>query len=152
MRREGWDRRDGDEVAAQLEQRQEGAVEAEARENEAVGKLRRLARHFEALDRAKRVADVDDLVERPGHAGELLRASQLRQLLECRDLERRLDLVDGLAVRRLAHAQPVPRQRREPILAHGALDVRVVIAVERDVPIPPVEADAVREDLQCLGR
>lgn len=151
--REGWDSRDRHKITAKLEVRQERPVDAEAGENQAVGEVGLLAGELEALDRAERMADVHDFVERRllRKAGDLPCSGESGQFLERGDFEGRLDLVDGLAVRRRPDAQPVPGQRGEAVLADRARHIRVVEIVQWDVPVRPVEPDAVREDLQRLG-
>lgn len=93
------------------------------------------------------MADVEDLGVRIGDAGQRGAPQARRQGPERRDLERRLDLVDGLAVRRLPDAEAVVGEGAVPP-PQGLGHVAVVVVVDREVPVRPVEADAVCQYLQ----
>lgn len=140
-----------DEGVSQDEVGDEGAVGREARQDDAIRNARVRGREGVRVHRAEGVADVDDLLERASHPRDGARAELVGQRLEGRDLQPRLDLVDGLAVRGLGDAETVPGEGRVAVVVDGRGDVAVVVLVGGEVPVGPVEADAVGEDLEDLS-
>lgn len=63
------------------------------------------------------------------NAAEVAVASNFRQCLESSDFEEDLDLVDGVAVRRVADAQAIPGERRITGI-EGAINVTVFVVSE----------------------
>jgi hypothetical protein len=142
---------DVDEVAAELEEGQEAAVLREAGQGDAVRDGRVHGGQRVRVRAAEAVADVHDLLELVVDALEAAFAQLLSQGAQAVDLEQGLDLLDGVAVGGLGDAQTVPGEGREAVVVGGYGAVGVVAAVERQVPVAPVEADAVGEDLHGLG-
>jgi hypothetical protein len=101
------------------------------------------------LDGAVRMADVHDAGE-GRHAADRAGAQLRRQLRQRRALQVVLQLVDRVAPLRAARAQQVPGEGRVAVLVDGRGYVAVVGAVEGEVPVAPVQREAVREQLQRL--
>lgn len=115
------------------------AVLGEASEDETIGQSRVLDRQGVGQDGAEAVADVDKLFK--GllcEFGDLAAAKLLRQRAKGVQLERGLDFRDGVSVRGLAEAETVVGDGGETEVVDGCLDVAVVVAVEREVPVPVV--------------
>lgn len=142
---------DGDGVAAQGEAGDELEVLAEARQDGGVAKLGVLVDEVVGDGGAERVADVDELGELGVDAAHGALAELAGELRQGSDLERLLDLVDGVALGGGAHAEAVPGEGRVAVLVDGLGDVAVVVVVEGKVPVAAVEAHAVGQDLEGLA-
>lgn len=148
---EGVDGADGDKVAAEGEQAEEAGGLAETGEDNGVRDVRVQGGQAVGHGGAKGVADVDLVLEAVlVHAAQVAVVYAHGQLVQGLDLGEELDLVDRVAVRRVGNAQAVPGERRVALL-DGAVDVAVVVVVERVVPVTAVEADTVRQDLDGVA-
>ena len=139
-----------DEVAAELEVGDEGAVLGEAGEGNAVGDVWVHGGQGVGVGAAEAVADVDNLLELVVYALEAAFTQLLGEGTEGIDLEEGLDFLNRVAVGRHGDSEAVPREGREAVLVGGHGAVGVVARVERHVPVAPVEADTVSEYLQGL--
>lgn len=86
----------------------------------------------------------------PLEAAEVALVGDFGELVQRLDLERQLNLLDGVAVGRGRDAEAVPGEGGVARV-EGAGDVRVVVAGKGVVPVGAVEADAVGEDLEGGG-
>lgn len=141
---------DGGEVCAEGKVGDELGHLAEAGEDDAVRHVGVHGREAKGHGGPERVAEVDRLVVLVRHAAEESGAGAVGEGLEGGDFEEDLDLVDGLAVRGVAEAEAVPRQRRVAG-ADGARHVAVVVVVVGQVPVAAVESDPVSEDLERVA-
>lgn len=143
----------GDEVAAHGEVVEEPGRVAEPLEDDALGELGIQPRETVRHCRAEAVARVRDAVELVLQAdGQLALGRLLCESLQCLQLEKDLNLIDGVALGRGADAKAVPGEGRVAMAVDGGSDVGVVVLVEGKVPVAAVKADAVREDLQSMTR
>ncbi len=63
-----------------------------------------------------------------------------------------MQFVYGVARLGSSNTQEVPREGGEAVLVDGDLDVAVVEVVDGEIPVAPIQGDAVGEKLDCLRR
>lgn len=90
---------------------------------------------------------MDVLVEGAGDARDGARAELIGEGFEGGELEEALDLVDGFAMGGLGDAEAVPGEGGVAVVVDGRADVAVVVVVDGEVPVTPIKADAVGQDL-----
>ena len=146
------DGRHGDKVPAEGEETHVVGDLAEAREDDTSADVRILADEAVGHGRAERMAQVHDSLVGVRDTASVAAGELKCELLERRDLEEDLDLVDGLAVGGLADAETVPCEGRVAVVVDSAGDVAVLEVLCREVPVGTVEADAVCHDLKDITR